>query len=99
MNYLSFFSAVFVVAMFSVKDLEGQSMEGNPYYINDNICFVDTLIIRDPILIKFREFQDTETKTHIVLVSKSYLDSISISSSMKYEAFLCSKDGDRKSVV
>ena len=93
MKYLSFFSIVFAVTMFSVKNLKGQPREGNPYYINDNICFVDTVIVTDPILIKFREFQNTEIKTHIVLVSKSYLDSISLSASMNYKAFLCSKDG------
>lgn len=92
MNYLSFFSVVFTLSILPLKNLKGQSKGGNPYSINGNICFVDTLIITDPILIKFEEFQGRSTKTHTVLVSKNYLDSLSISPSVSYKSFLSSKE-------
>lgn len=93
MNYLSFFFIVCAFIISSITDTKGQSPISKLCDVNAEVCFMDTLIIGDPILIKFYEFQGSESKTHTVLVSKSYLDSISTEPPLNYKEFLCSKNG------
>ena len=61
--------------------------------IENELYVVDTLIIKDPIMIKFRENQKTDSSAvQSILVSKSCLDSVYKNYKMSYRDFLFSKN-------